>query len=178
VPIAVVSAVLSVMALSSPVLAHGGDDAQAVARNLPAGPYNISLWQVDAPSGATYAPHVIVMFDGGAPAPMSGVVVYANGSAMDTYRSTTTPNSWETTQGVVEGEALSVSISDGVTVRQVGPVVVPAPPTSMLPMREVVLAFILLTAATLWWMAARAARGRRRPAPKPIACVTTNLSEG
>ena len=63
------AAVASVLALAAPALAHGDHDARPLARDLAAGPYVVSLWQVYPDAGAAMTPHLIVMFDGGAAAP-------------------------------------------------------------------------------------------------------------
>ena len=49
---------------AAPVLAHGDHDARPLARDLAAGPYSISLWQVYPDAGSAMTPHLIVMFDG------------------------------------------------------------------------------------------------------------------
>ncbi len=59
------------LALATPVLAHGDHDARPLARNLEAGPYSVSLWQVYPDFGAAMTPHLIVMFDGQAANPAS-----------------------------------------------------------------------------------------------------------
>ena len=58
-------AVAASLVLVMPVLAHGDQDARPLARDLKAGPYVISLWQVTLDAGPLIGPHLIVMFDGG-----------------------------------------------------------------------------------------------------------------
>jgi hypothetical protein len=65
---------------------------------------------------------------------------------------------------VTEGDVLTVTVSDGTQAWALDPVVVPPPPTSMLPMSELIYASIFLTFATAIWMARRTARAWRRPA--------------
>ncbi len=162
--------------VATPVLAHGEADARALARNLAAGPYTISLWQVDGDSTTTMTPHLIVMFDGVMPA--TGVSVAVNSAPIEVHPSTTTANGWETTQGVAEGDQVSVTISDGGRIWQFDPVVVPPPPAPIPLMKEVILALILVTARVLWWAARRSARVWRQPAIRPSEYVATSLSEG
>jgi hypothetical protein len=163
---ATLAAGVSLLALAGPVLAHGDHDARPLARDLDAGPYVVSLWQVYPDAGDAMTPHLIVMFDGGAPAStVADLVVEVDGSPMEVQPSATTNNGWETTMGLVEGQAVSVTVSDGTGSWALAPVVVPPPPTSMLPMTELIYTSILLTAATAWWVAARTARAWRRPTP-------------
>jgi hypothetical protein len=162
---ALFAATTTMALLATPVLAHGDHDARPLARDLRAGPNTISLWQVYPDIGASMTPHLIVMVDAGTAAPASAVVtVDVNDRPMEVRPSTTTPNGWETTEGVAEGDTVAVTISDGVQTWALDPVVVPPPPTSMLPMPELIYASIVLTAATAWWAAGRTARAWRRPA--------------
>ena len=95
------------VALASPVWAHGDHDARPIARYLPAGPYVISLWQVYPDAGAAMTPHLIVMFDGEVAAlPAPGVKVTVNSTPMDVRPSITTSNGWETTDGIAEGDVV------------------------------------------------------------------------
>jgi hypothetical protein len=161
-------AAISMAALATPVLAHGDHDARSLARNVAAGPYIISLWQVYPDAGDSMTPHVIVMFDGVAAAPAGVDVKVAVGSTpMEVRPSTTTANGWETTDGVAEGDVVTVAISDGSQAWELDPVVVPPPPTSMIPMTELIYASIFLTAATAMWVARRTTRAWRRPAVVP-----------
>ena len=82
---------------------------------------------------------------------------------MEVRPSTTTPNGWETTEGVAEGDVVTVTISDGTQAWALDPVVVPPPPTSMLPMEELIYVSIVLTAGTAIWAAGRTTRAWRRP---------------
>jgi hypothetical protein len=155
------AAVLAV-ALAAPVSGHGDHDARPLARDLEAGPYTVSLWQVYPDAGDALTPHLIVMFDGAAPA--GGIRVDVNGTPMAVRPSTTTSNAWETTQGVTEGDVVTVTSTDGTEAWQLDPVVVPPPPTSMLPMQELLYVSIFLTLGTAWWVVGRTARAWRRPA--------------
>jgi hypothetical protein len=153
------------LVLAAPVLAHGDHDARPLARGLQAGPYTISLWQVYPDAGSAMTPHLIVMFDGVAAAPAAvDVIVAVNSAPTDVRRSTTTANGWETSEGLVEGDVVTVTIVDGSQTWDLDPVVVPPPPTSMLPMQELIYASIFLTFGTAVWLAGRTARAWRRPA--------------
>lgn len=155
-------AAVLIAALATPVAAHGDHDARPLARDLAAGAYTISLWQVYPDAGDSMTPHLIVMFDGAAPA--AGVRVDVNGSPMDVRPSTTTRNAWETTHGVTEGDVVTVTAADESEPWALDPVVVPPPPTSMLPMQELIYVSIFLTLGTGWWVVGRTARAWRRPA--------------
>ena len=158
-----------VLVLAGPALAHGDHDARPLARQLQAGPYILSLWQVYPDAGAAMTPHLIVMVDGGAGAStVADVTVNVNSAPMEVVPSRTTSNGWETTQGVGEGDVVTATISDGTQVWALDPIVVPAAPTSMLPMPELIWASIVLTAGAAWWAAGRTARAWRRPAVRPI----------
>ncbi len=158
------AAALLTLALATPVLAHGDHDARPLARDLAAGTHRISLWQVYPDAGKGMIPHVIVMFDGEAGTlPAKDVVVSVNSTPMAVQPSTTTANGLETTEGVTEGDVLTVSVSEGTQIWALDPVIVPPPPTSMLPMPELIYSAIFLTFATAWWMARRTARVWRRP---------------
>ena len=116
-------------------------------------------------SAQSMTPHLIVMFDGGAAASSAAdVIVAVNATPMEVRPSTTTSNGWETTEGLAEGDVVTVTISDGVQAWDLAPVVVPPPPTSMLPMQELIYASIFLTLVTALWLASRTARAWRRPA--------------
>ena len=131
------TATAAMAALAGPVAAHGDHDARPLARHLEAGPYIISLWQVYPDVGDAMTPHLIVMFDGGAAVPAGAdVTVAMNALPMEVLPSTTTANGWETTVGVAEGDVLTVTISDGSQAWALDPVVVPPPPTSMLPLQR------------------------------------------
>jgi hypothetical protein len=159
------AAAILTMVLAIPVSAHGDHDARPLARQLGAGPYVISLWQVYPDAGTAMTPHLIVMFDGTAKAPAPAVVsVTVNTKPMEARPSTTTANAWETTDGIAEGDLVTVTITDGGQAWALDPVVVPQPPTSMLPMEELIYASIFLTIGTAWWLAGRTARAWRRPA--------------
>ncbi len=151
------------LALATPAAAHGDHDARPLARHLEAGPYIISLWQVYPDAGDAMTPHLIVMFDGRAASPTVDVIVAVNSTPMEVRPSLTTSNGWETAEGLAEGDVVAVTISDGIQAWDLDPVVVPAPPTSMLPMEELIYASIFLTAGTAWWLAGRTARAWRRP---------------
>lgn len=151
------------MALAAPASAHGDHDARPLARELPAGPHVISLWQVYPDVGAGIYPHLIVLFDGVASRPTAAVDVTVGSTQMVVHPSTTTANGWETMEGVAEGDVVTVTISEGGETWHLDPVVVPAPLTSMLPMQELIYASIFLTLATALWLAGRTARVWRRP---------------
>jgi hypothetical protein len=153
-----------VLLLVAPVSAHGDHDARPLARGVAAGPYVISLWQVYPDSGTAMTPHLIVMFDGAAAPSGAAVDVVVNSVRSTVIPSTTTANAWETTEGVAEGDAVAVTITDGAQSWSLDPVVVPPPPTSMLPMQELIWVSIALTAGAALWVASRTARTWRRPA--------------
>ncbi len=157
-------AATSMLALAAPVLAHGDHDARPLARDLAAGPYVVSLWQVYPDAGAAMTPHLIVMLDGAAPADVS---VTVDSTPMEVRPSSTTANAWETVDGIMEGDVVAVAISDGTRVWDLDPVVVPPPPTSMIPMTELIYASIVLTAGTALWVARRTTRAWRRPVVAP-----------
>ncbi len=159
------AAAASMLVLAAPAWAHGDHDARPLARDLQAGPHTISLWQVYPDVGTSMTPHLIVMFDDGAAASSaSDVIVTVNSTPMEVRPSTTTSNGWETTEGIAEGDVVTVTISDGAQAWDLDPVVVPPPPTSMLPMQELIYASIFLTFVTGLWVAGRTARAWRRPA--------------
>jgi hypothetical protein len=159
-----VFAAVAAMAMSAtPALAHGDHDARPLARDLVAGEYRISLWQVYPDVGTAMAPHVIVMFDGGVFPAAPVVTVAVDSVPMTVQPSATTSNGWETTEGVAEGDTVAVTISDGSQTWVLDPVVVPPPPTSMLPMTELIWVSIFMTAGAAWWAAGRTARAWRRP---------------
>jgi hypothetical protein len=155
---------MSALVLATPAQAHGQHDALLIARDLAAGPYVISLWQISTDAGTSVTPHVIVMFDeAAAAAPADGVVVSVNGTPVDTYRSMATANAWETVQGVAEGDRVGVSISAGDQHWTFGPAAVPPPQSTGLPMKEIVIGSFLLTLRVASWGAARAIRRWRQP---------------
>lgn len=148
----------------TPALAHGDHDARPLARNLPAGPHIISLWQVYPDAGDDMTPHLIVMFEGGAPAPEAAVVsVEVDGSPLEVHPSLTTSSGWETTRGLAEGEVVTVTIAEGGQTWALDPLVVPPPQISMLPMTELIYVSIFLTLGTALWVARRTASAWRRP---------------
>ena len=166
---ALLAAVGAMLALAAPAWAHGDHDARPLARGLLAGPHIISLWQVYPDAGDGMTPHLIVMFDGASAAlPPADVRVDVNGEQMAVQPSMTTSNGLETTRGLVEGDVVAITIADGTGTWALEPVVVPPPPTSMLPMPELIYVSIFLTAGTAWWVVGRTARAWRRPAsPRP-----------
>jgi hypothetical protein len=109
-------------------------------------------------------PHLIVMFDGVSARPAADVTVAVDSTPMEVRPSSTTSNGWETTEGLAEGDVVTVTISDGSQAWDLAPVIVPPPPTSMLPMQELIYTSIFLTLATAVWVAGRTARVWRRPA--------------
>lgn len=169
-------AAILTMALAAPVLAHGDHDARPLARQLPAGPHSISLWQVYPDVGSAMTPHLIVMFDGERAAPPAAVVtVVVNGAPMAGQPSMTTANGWETSDGLDEGDVVAVTVTEGGQTWALDPVVVPPPPMSMLPMSEMLYASIFLTIATALWVASRTGRAWRRPAVAPRTSVATQV---
>ena len=150
--------------LAAPVAAHGDHDARPLARDLDVGPYRVSLWQVYPDAGDAMTPHLIVIFDGGTAPAEGGLGIEVNAAPIAVRPSTTTSNAWETTQGVAEGDVVTVTVSDSIQSWALDPIVVPPPPTSMLPMEELLYASIVLTAGTAWWVASRTVRAWRRPA--------------
>lgn len=161
----VLTAATLTAALAAPVLAHGDHDARPLARNLAAGPYTISLWQVYPDAGTAMTPHLIVMFDGvTATPPEAEVRVAVNATQTGVRPSTTTANGFETAEGLDEGDVVTVTISAGAQRWELAPVVVPPAPMSMLPMQELIYASIFFTVGTAWWVARRTARAWRRPA--------------
>jgi hypothetical protein len=163
---AVVAAIWT-MALATPASAHGDHDARPLARHLEAGPFLVSLWQVYPDAGTAMTPHLIVVFDSG-PAPgRADVRVAVDSTPMDVLPSTTTPAAWETTAGLSEGDVVAVTVSDGGQTWDLDPVIVPPPPTSLIPMQELIYVSIFLTAGTALWVAGRTARAWRRPALRP-----------
>jgi len=154
------------MVLAAPASAHGDHDARPLARQLEAGPYRISLWQVYPDMGTAMTPHLIVMFDGESVRPAADVTVAVNTTPMAVHPSTTTSNGWETMEGLAEGDVVTVTVSEGGQAWDLASVVVPPPPTSMLPMQELIYASIFLTLATGVWVAGRTARTWRRSAAR------------
>jgi hypothetical protein len=153
--------------LAAPVSAHGDHDARPLARHVEAGPYLISLWQVYPDAGTAMTPHLIVVFDSGAPRPAADVRVAVNSTPMAVLPSTTTSAAWETTEGLAEGDVVTVTIAEGSRTWDLDPVLVPPPPTSLIPMQELIYISIFLTAGTAVWVAGRTARAWRRPALRP-----------
>jgi len=157
-------AVAWTVTFAAPALAHGDHDARPLARGVAAGPYALSLWQVYPDVGSPMTPLLIVMFDGLA-APPAGVAVRVtvDGRPAEVHPSTTTANGFETMAAVVEGDVVAVTVADGGSTWELAPVVVPPPPTSLLPMEELLYGAIFLTIGTAWWMVGRAGRAWRRP---------------
>jgi hypothetical protein len=156
------------MALVTPASAHGDHDARPLARDLEAGPYIISLWQVYPDAGDAMTPHLIVMLDSETVATSAAeVTVAVNSTPMEVRPSTTTSDAWETIDGIVEGDVVAATISDGTQAWDLAPLVVPPPPTSMIPMTELIYVSIFLTAGTAWWVVGRTTRAWRRPVVQP-----------
>ena len=161
-------AIAAMAVLAAPALAHGDHDARPLARNLEAGPYTVSLWQVYPDAGTAMAPHLIVMFDGGvALAPTAELTVAVDSVPVEVVPSTTSTNGWESADGLAEGAVVEVTIIDESQSWALDPVVVPPAATSVLPMQELLYTSIALTAATTWWVARRTARAWRRPVVAP-----------
>ena len=162
--IGVVAASAAMAALPGSVLAHGDHDARPLAREIGAGPYVISLWQVYADTSTAMTPHLIVMFDGVRAAPPEvAVEVAVNGRSVQVVPSSTTANGFETTEGLNTGDVVAVTIAAGAGSWGLEPVVVPPPPTSMIPVDQLLYASIFLTIWVAWWVARRTARAWRRP---------------
>jgi hypothetical protein len=158
----------ALVVLAAPALAHGDHDARPLARNLEAGPYRLSMWQVYPDAGMAMTPHLIVMFEPGSAVPTSASAsVAVDGMPTDVRPSTTTANAWETVMGVDQGDVVTVTLREGTQAWDLPAVVVPPPPTSMLPMQELIYASIALTAGTAWWAAKRTTRAWRRPMATP-----------
>jgi hypothetical protein len=153
-----VAAALAISAGASPVLAHGDHDARPIARDLAAGPYRISLWQVYPDAGDTMTPHLIVLFDGLQAAPSATVRVAVNGTPIAAHPSTTTSNGWETMRGLEAYDVVMVTIVEGSQAWSLDPVVVPQAPASAIPMRELIYLSMALTAVAAVWLAGRTAR--------------------
>jgi hypothetical protein len=150
------------LALASPALAHGDMDAHPLARDLRAGPYIVSLWQVYPDSGMD--PHLIVMVDPGASgAPVTDVSVAVDSSPKTVVRSTTNAKGWEAAGGVVKGDVVSIAFTDGTQVWRLDPIVVGQMTTSLLPMQPLIYISSALTAVTALWVASRTFRAWRRP---------------
>jgi hypothetical protein len=163
--LAAFAAACGLATLAAPVSAHGDHDARPLARGLGAGPFVVSLWQVYPDAGDAMTPHLIVMFDSDPTiAARADVRVMVDSMPMEVRPSATTANGWETTEGVGEGDVVTVTVADGTGAWTLDPVVVPPPPTSLIPMPELIYTSIFLTAATAWWVARRTARAWRRPA--------------
>jgi hypothetical protein len=163
------AAVAAMLALAAPVAAHGDHDARLLAARVSAGPYVVSLWQVYPDAGDSMSPHVIVMFDGATVRPPeASVAVTVNGAPMHVVPSATTANGYESTHGVLEGDVVEVTIANGTGAWALAPVIVPAPPTSVLPMQELIYFSIFLTLGTAWWVFGRTARAWRKPAVSAI----------
>ena len=160
------AAAMWTLALATPALAHGDHDARPLARDLVAGPYVISLWQVYPDAGVAMTPHLIVMFDGATAAPTAAVVTVAvNATPMEVtaldHDRQRVGNDRRPRRGGSGGcHASPMARRRGISIRSSSP---PAP-TSMLPMQELIYASIFLTLGTAVWLAGRTARAWRRPA--------------
>jgi len=165
--VALFAAATATLVPASVAWAHGDHDARPLARELEAGPHTISLWQVYPDAGDAMTPYLIVMFDGAPARPAADVSVAVNGQSMQVRPSTTTATGWETTEGVAEGDTVAVAISEGGQTWKLETVVVPPPPTSLIPMQELMYVSIFLTIGTAWWVVGRTARAWRRPVFKP-----------
>jgi hypothetical protein len=152
------AAAVAMASFAAPVLAHGDHDARPIARDLLAGPYRISLWQVYPDGGDAMTPHLIVLFDGLDTAPPATVSVAVNAVPMTVHPSSTSRNGWETMEGLHVHDVVMVTIAEAGQTWGVDPVVVPPAATSVLPMRELLYAAIALTAVAAAWVASRTAR--------------------
>jgi hypothetical protein len=162
------AALAALLVVAAPVLAHGDHDARPLARQVEAGPYRLSMWQVYPDVGTSMTPHLIVMLEPGAPIPATAeIAVAVDGTPVHVMPSATTAHAWETMQGLDAGQVVTVRVSDGSQAWDLAPVVVPPPTTSMLPMQELIYVSIALTAGTAWWAARRTARAWRKPVVAP-----------
>ncbi len=151
------------LALASPALAHGDMDAHPLARDMRAGPYTVSLWQVYPDTAGAMDPHLIVMAHGSVDAaPVTDVAVEVGSSRLAVTPSTTA-NGWEADGNVVKGDIVSITISDGTQGWRLDPIVVGQTTTSMLPMQVLIYISSALTAVTALWVASRTFRAWRRP---------------
>jgi hypothetical protein len=162
------AATLALALFATPALAHGDHDARPIARDLAAGPYRISLWQVYPDAGDAMTPHLIVLFDGLAAAPAATVTVAVNAVPTPVHPSSTTPNGWETMQGLEAYDVVMVTIAERDQTWALDAVVVPPAPMSVLPMRELLSVSIAMTALAAAWVASRTARTWRRPSAEII----------
>jgi hypothetical protein len=152
------------LALASPALAHGDMDAHPLARDMRAGPYSVSLWHVYPDTADAMDPHLIVMIDRvAAAAPVTEVAVEVDSSPLAVHPSTSTGNGWETDRGVVKGDVVAITISDGTQGWRLDPIVVGQMATSMFPMQLLIYISSALTAVTALWVASRTFRAWRRP---------------
>lgn len=165
--LAISIAAIVTMAPAVPALAHGDHDARPLARHLQAGPYTVSLWQVYPDVGQAMTPLLIVMFDGGPVPEDVEVSVTVDSAAVGVHPSLTTANGWETMEGLDEGDVVAVTISEGLQAWDLDPIVVPPPPTAMLPMKQMIAFSVFLAAGVAWWVISRTARAWRRPVPRP-----------
>lgn len=162
--LSVALAIAWLMAIAGPVWAHGDHDARPLFRSVEAGPYTVSLWQVYPDTGMAMVPHLIVTFEGVAPE-SPRVRIQVGSTEMEVIASMTTPGAWETTVGVEADDLITVTITDPEGSWAIPTIVVPAPLTSVLPMRALIMVSIFLATAVAWWAAGRTARAWRRPLP-------------
>jgi len=156
-------ALVVLMSLALPALAHGDHDARPLLRRAEVGPYTVSLWQVYPDVGSAIIPHLIVMFDDGMPDEGAVVSVRVGSENVHVMPSLTTTGAWETMTGVEPEDVVSVTISERGEAWSVPTVVIPPPLTSVLPMRALIAISIFLATAVAWWVAGRTAQAWRRP---------------
>ena len=157
------TALLAVMSLALPAMAHGDHDARPLLRRAEVGPYTVSLWQVYPDVGSAMTPHLIVMFDDGVPDEGSVVSVQVGSEKVHVMPSLTTDGAWETMTGVEPDDVVSVTVSERGEAWTVPSVVIPPPLTSMFPMRALIAISIFLATAVVWWIGGRTAQAWRRP---------------
>ena len=156
-------ALLVVMALALPAMAHGDHDARPLLRRAEVGPYTVSLWQVYPDVGSAIIPHLIVMFDDGIPDEGTVVSVQVGGESVHVMPSMTSPGAWETMTGVEPDDVVSVTITERDGAWSAPTVVIPPPLASIFPMRALIAISIFLATAVAWWVGGRTAQAWRRP---------------
>jgi hypothetical protein len=156
-------AMLLLLAVPLPALAHGDHDARPLLRHSALGHYTVSLWQVYPDVGSAMTPHLIVMFDDQPAGADTVIAATVNSESVELIPSMTTPGAWETVTGVAADDVVTVTVSDSEGSWSTPTVVIPPPLTSMLPMRALIALSIFLATAVAWWIGGRAAQAWRRP---------------
>ncbi len=156
-------AIVVLLAIPLPALGHGDHDARPLLRHAPLGPYTVSLWQVYPDVGSAMTPHLIVMFDDAPAGPDAVITATVDAESVEMMPSMTSPGAWETATGVETDDIVTVTVSDGGESWSTPNVLIPAPLTSVLPMRALIALSIFLATAVAWWIGGRAAQAWRRP---------------